>query len=68
MSIENSLEIFARRNLESVRSEISSNDVMDDVLKMADGWRELGLFMTGGCTNVSGNFAKIGQGGKVVGR
>jgi len=68
MSTENILEILARKNMEVLRKELVANDVMDDALKIADGWREMGLFMTGGGTNISGNFARVGQGGRTAGR
>jgi len=68
MSTENILEILSRRNLESVRNEINSSSVMEDSLKVSYGWRELGLFITGGGADLSDSYARIGQGGKVVGK
>ena len=67
MSTENLLEIFARRNSEFIKRENTLDAIRQDSDTIADGWRELGLFFTGGGSGISGNYATIGRGGRTVG-
>jgi len=67
MSTENLLEILSRRSVESIKRENTLDAIRQDSETIADGWRELGLFFTGGGTSISGNFATIGRGGNTVG-
>jgi len=68
MSTENILEILARRNTETIKRESILDALRQDSETIADGWRQLGLYFTGGGTDISGDFARVGQGGRVVGR
>ena len=68
MSTENILEILARRSSDAIKNESVLNENRTESEAIADGWRQLGLYFTGGGTDISGNFARVGQGGRVVGR
>jgi len=67
MSTENLIEILSRRNRESVRYENNVDALRQDSETIADGWRQLGLFFTGGGSNFGENYATIGRGGTTVG-
>ena len=67
MSTENLLEIFARKNSETIKREAVLDATRQDSEAVADGFRQLGLFFTGGGSSISGNFATVGRGGRTVG-
>jgi len=67
MSTENLIEILSRNNREAMRYENTVNALRQDSETIADGWRQLGLFFTGGGSNLGENYATIGKGGTTVG-
>ena len=67
MSIRNLTDILARKNREAIRHENTSDALRQDSETIADGWRQLGLFFTGGGSNFGENYATVGKGGTTVG-
>ncbi|MBT7350657.1 hypothetical protein HN803_07810 [candidate division WWE3 bacterium] len=67
MSIRNLTDILARKNREAIKYENASDALRQDSETIADGWRQLGLFFTGGGSNFGENFVTVGQGGTTVG-
>jgi|10_taG_2_1085330.scaffolds.fasta_scaffold89953_2 hypothetical protein len=67
MSIGNLTEILVRNNRDAIRYENAVGDTRQDTEVTSDGWRQLGLFFTGGGADLGDNFATVGKGGTTVG-
>ena len=67
MSTENLVEILSQNNIKAIKYENNVDALRQDSETVADGWRQLGLFFTGGGSNFMENFATVGKGGTTVG-